>query len=114
MTHPDPQAVCALVSLKPGSLEKVRAWAEYLAANRAQALESLATEGVSIESVFLHTSVDGDFLVYYMRSPSIAQAQEVAQRSSAAIDQYHAAFKRDTWKQVSRLELLVDLQQGRP
>ncbi|AOY90920.1 hypothetical protein BKK79_03135 [Cupriavidus sp. USMAA2-4] len=102
--------MCARIRLKPGSLPRVREWAAHLREHRAEALRTLAAEGVSIESVFLDSSADGDFLVYYMRAASEAQARQAAQASTAAIDDYHRAFKRDTWAQLTRLELLVDLQ----
>ena len=102
--------VCARVRLKPGVLPRVRAWAAHLALHREEALHSLAAEGVSIESVFLDSSSDGDFLVYYMRAASHELAREVAARSMQAIDEYHRAFKREAWDGVSPLELLVDLR----
>lgn len=101
--------VCARIQLQPDSLPRVRAWAEHLRAHRDEALQTLAAEGVTVESVFLDSGAKGDFLVYYMRSGSQQRAQEVAARSVAAIDAYHRAFKRDTWAQVRRLDLLLDL-----
>lgn len=112
MKHRHTQAVCALVTLKPGTVARAREWAAYIAANQEQALQSLAAESVTIESVFLHEAKDEAFLIYYMRSPSIARAQQVARESVAAIEQYHREFKRHAWESVSRLELLLDLQQG--
>lgn len=101
--------VCARVRLQPGSLPRVRAWAAHLHAHRADALRTLDAEGVSVESVFLETGADGDSLVYYMRATDIKAAFAVAARSEAAIEQYHREFKRTTWLEVNRLELLVDL-----
>lgn len=101
--------VCARVKLKPGSLPQVRAWAAHLHAHRAEALRTLDDEGVSVESVFLETGPDGDSLVYYLRAADIDAAFEIARRSEAVIEQYHRRFKHDTWLEVNRLELLVDL-----
>ena len=103
------EVVCARIQLQPGSLPRVREWAEHLRSHREEALQTLAAEGVSVESVFLDTGADGDFLVYYMRSASQEAAQAVAARSTAAIDAYHRAFKRETWTDVRRLDLLIDL-----
>lgn len=100
---------CARIQLESGSLSRVREWAEHMRAHRDEALLTLQAEGVTVESVFLDSSADGDFLVYYMRSHSQQLAQEVAARSVAAIDAYHRAFKRDTWAHVRRLDLLLDL-----
>ena len=101
--------VCVRVRLKTGVLSRVREWAAYLAAHRSEALQTLEAEGVSIESVFLDSTADGDFLIYYMRSASHEKAREVAARSTAAIDNFHKAFKREAWVDVRQLELLVDL-----
>lgn len=109
---PPEEAVCARVQLKPGSLPRVREWAEHMRNHRDDALQTLEDEGVTVESVFLDSGTDGDFLVYYMRSTSQAAAQAVAARSVAAIDAYHRAFKRETWAHVRRLDLLLDLSRA--
>lgn len=101
--------VCVRVTLKPDSLVTVRAWASFISDHRAEALTTLQQEGVAIESVFLETTPEGSSLVYYMRSNSQEAAEAVAAKSVAAIDEYHKAFKRETWLRVDRLELLVDL-----
>jgi hypothetical protein len=104
--------VCARVLLKPGSLPKVHEWACEINSRRPEALETLAAEGVFIESVFLDSSADGDYLVYYIRAKSINQAKEVASKSVSSIDGFHKEFKRETWVQVRNLELLLDLARG--
>ncbi|MFJ4289364.1 DUF6176 family protein [Cupriavidus sp. NPDC089707] len=101
--------ICARIRLTPESLARVREWAAHISTHGAEALGTLRAEGVSIESVFLDTAPDGDYLVYYMRAASEEQAAEVARHSVAEIDRYHQQFKRDTWAEVRRLELLVDL-----
>ena len=101
---------CVRIQLKPGSLARVREWAAYIAAHREDALRTLQAEGVSVESVFLESSEDGDFLVYYMRTASLEKARAVAVQSTSAIDQYHQRFKRECWAEVRRLELLVDIE----
>jgi hypothetical protein len=78
--------------------------------HRGEALQTLMAEGVRLESVFLESSEDGDFLVYYMRSESQEKAEAVAARSVAAIDHYHQQFKNETWVSATRLELLLDLE----
>jgi len=102
---------CARVRLKPNSISRVREWANHIQQHKAEALQTLRAEGVSIETVFLESTTEGDFLVYYMRAMSLAQAKLVAVQSMAAIDQYHKVFKRDSWAEVVKLELLLDLEQ---
>jgi len=87
---------CVKVRLKPGSLERVRAWAAELNRRPDEVLATLRDEGVVIESVFLDQTDDGDFLVYYMRARSLADARAVAQRSAHAVDAYHQRFKQET------------------
>lgn len=106
------EVVCARVRLKPDSLPLVREWAAYIATHREEALHTLAAEGVVIESVFLDMVEGVDYLLYYMRAPSLKKAEEVAAKSLAEIDLYHQNFKKTTWEKASRLELLVDLDRG--
>lgn len=103
------QAFCVRVRLKPDSLAQVQQWAAHVAAHRAQALQSLASEGVDIESVFLGSDDQGDHLIYYMRSASLAHAQRVAAESVLAIDAYHQNFKRSCWASVEPLTCVLDL-----
>ncbi len=111
-TPADHTPVCAIVHLKPGSLPVVREWAHYMGEHRQEALESLRSEGVSIESIFLGSMDDVHFLVYYMRSASIEQAQEVARNATTEIESYHRGFKKKAWASVEQMELLLDLQCG--
>lgn len=101
--------VCAKVWLKPGCEARVREWAQHVAEHRDEALQTLADEGVSIESVFFDAAPGAPCLIYYMRSTSIERAEAVAAKSVHAIDAYHQAFKQETWLKVERMELLLDL-----
>lgn len=105
------EVACAIVHLHPGSVSRVREWVAYIMAHKSEALETLAAEGVKIESVFLASSEQGEFLVYYMRSSSQEVAQSVANKSLAKIDEYHRSFKKECWARVERLETLIDLEQ---
>ena len=101
----------AFIKLKPGSLNKVREWVKTINQRRDEALATLRDEGVSIESWFLLSREDGDYLVGYMRSKDFDRANSAVEQSLHEIDAYHQQFKRDTWERDSReeLELLVDL-----
>src|SRR5262249_9761745 len=101
---------CVKVRLRPGSLERVRAWAAELNSRPDEVLATLRDEAVVIESVFLDESDDGDFLVYYMKARSLAEATRVAQRSTHAIDAYHQEFKQSTWETTTPLEALIDFE----
>lgn len=104
------ETVCARVRLKPGSRDRVREWASELRTRSGEVLETLRDEGVVIESVFLDSDEQGDFLVYYMKAHSLEEAHAVVQRSHHPIDSYHQEFKVDTWQSRTVLELLVDFE----
>ncbi len=104
----------AVILLKSGSLPRVREWAETLNLRHDEALATLDDEGVEIESWFLFSRNDEDFLICYMRSEDIVRAQEAVTRSLHEIDAYHQQFKQDTWAKGQLTELLVDLDATLP
>lgn len=103
------EVACVRIRIRPGSLGRVRDWAKTIDRRRDEALETLAAEGVTIESVFLDSGPTGDFLVYYMRAASLDAARKAASESVAPLDAFHQTFQREVWMEVIRLELLVDL-----
>jgi hypothetical protein len=104
------ETVCLKVKLNPGSLEQVREWANELRSRADEVLATLRDEGVVVESVFLDSNEQGDFLVYYMKARSLSAAHEAARRSAHPIDAYHERFKALTWESRRSLELLVDFE----
>jgi len=101
-------AVCKLIRLKPGSLPLVREWAKTMNERMKEVLATLHDESVVIESVFLLTRDDGDYLVYYMRARSMEQARTVVQTSKHEIDAFHQHFKKQAWAGSEDMELLLD------
>jgi hypothetical protein len=101
---------CVKVRLRPGSLDRVRAWAAELRARPNEVLATLRGEGVVVESVFLDSNDAGDFLIYYMKARSMEAASEAVRRSGHPIDTYHQQFKTDTWEDRTPLELLIDFE----
>ena len=109
------EIMARLIELKPKSAERVRAWADHINAHRADALASLKSEGVLIESWF-SLSLDGkEYLLCYMRADSMERSQEVAANSENPVDAYHQQFKVDTWVRGAGAvgQLLVDLSSNR-
>lgn len=102
--------ICNAVRLKPGSLERVRAWAQTLNdTRRSETLATLRDEAMLIESVFLWHTDGADYLIYYLKAENLARAQEIFARSTHAIDAFHGQFKRDTFESTQPLALLLDL-----
>lgn len=102
------ECLCALVTLKPGTLDRAREWARELNARKSEVLVTLRDEAVIVESVFLLTQGDTNYLVYYMKGHDLTAAAEIARKSTHPIDEYHRQFKKDTWADVRLLEPLLD------
>src|SRR2546430_5225723 len=99
---------CVKVKLKAGSLEHVKEWAAEMNRRADEALATLEDEGVVVESAFLDSTDEGDYLIYYIKAESLERAREAARRSAHAIDEYHQQFQRDTFESGKQLELLID------
>ena len=98
------------IKLKPGSLERVREWAQALnETRREEALATLRDESVMVEAFCLDSTPEGDFLIAFMKAESFGKSQRVYADSEHEIDRYHQQFKEDTWESGQKLELLVDL-----
>lgn len=100
---------CAVIELKPGSKEKVAEWAKFISENKAGALATLQNEGVTIESAFVVTIEDKDYLIGYMRALDMKKAHEAVKTSTSKVDEYHQSFKKETWSKNFKAKLLVDL-----
>ena len=100
---------CVVVELKPNSLSRVKEWVSYLKDNEGEALQSLENEGVTVENFFLFAIEEKDYLIGYMRAKSMEAASKAVKESLLKIDAYHQQFKKDTWKEIFKTELVVNL-----
>ena len=100
---------CVKIKLKPGSLPRVRKWAEHISTHKAEALATLEGESTVLESFFLDSSEGDDYLIGYIRAGSLQKAAEAVKVSTYDVNAYHKAFQKETWAAGERLELLVDL-----
>ncbi|MBK7582653.1 MAG: hypothetical protein IPI67_20955 [Myxococcales bacterium] len=101
---------CVRARIKPGSIEAVREWARTINARRVEALATLVDEQIQLESVFLESAADGQYLIYYTRGADLSQADKVTKTSQHPIDAYHYEFMRQHTEKGVPLELLVDLE----
>ena len=62
---------CALVKLKLGTLDRAREWARVLNERKNEVIVTLRDEAVVVESVFLLSQTDGDYLIYYMKGMTL-------------------------------------------
>lgn len=98
--------------LKPGSLPRVREWAAELTRRGDEVMATLRDETARIETVFLESNDDGDFLVYYMRVDDADANRKAVERSTHAIDAYHRAMMQEVVESRHLLELLVDFDRS--
>ena len=105
---------CMKIKLKSGSLERVKEWVLELNQRKDEVIQTLDAEGVVIESVFLDSTEQGDYLIYYMKAESFERAHKVAQESRYEIDVYHRIFKQATFETSRALDLLVDFEHFSP
>ncbi len=102
------ETICISTKLKKGSLEDVRKWFQTLRERPDEVLQSLKDEGVIIESAFLDKQGNDYFLIYYLKAENLAQAREVAMKSTLSIDKYHKECSKKFCENRKELELLID------
>jgi hypothetical protein len=91
----------------------VREWAAELTRRREEVMATLRDETARIESVFLESTADGDFLVYYMRVDDADADRQAVERSTHAIDAYHRSVMKEIVESRHPLELVVDFDRTR-
>jgi hypothetical protein len=104
----DVETRCVKIKLRSGSLDRVREWAAELNRRADEVLATLRDEGIVVESAFLDSTDEGDFLIYYMKAESLERAREVGRKSAHAVDEYYHQFQRETFESGKQLELLID------
>jgi len=109
------EVVCTRIALNPESSALIREWGKTLNdVRRSEALATMIQEGVTVESYFLDSRPEGDYLIAYMRADSLEEAARVASTSAYGIDRYHQEVKEAAWGERTMLEPLVDLAIERP
>jgi len=94
-------------------LPRVREWAAELTRRTTEVMATLRDETARIETVFLESTADGDFLLYYMRVDDSDEDSKAFERSTHAIDAYHRAVMEEVVESRQTLELLVDFDRSR-
>ncbi|BDP44915.1 hypothetical protein DAETH_48840 (plasmid) [Deinococcus aetherius] len=97
------------IKLKPGSLERVRAWAAELTRRREEGLATLRAETVLLGCFFLEQTQDGDYLIAVATAERFEASRTAVEEALEGLDAYQQQFKKDTWASSQRLELLVEL-----
>lgn len=99
---------CFKIKVKSNHLPRVKEWADYLKERSKEVKALLKKEGMDIESVFLDSAPDGDYLVYYVRAQDLAKTRKASAESKHEIDEYHRKVMGEIRESFSRLECLID------
>jgi hypothetical protein len=99
---------CYRIKLKPGSRDTVLNWAEHLTKHAEEVRSLIQSEGIAIESAFLETIGDEDYLIYYLRGENLKRASEIARASTHPIDVFHREVMRSVSESGAPLRKLID------
>jgi hypothetical protein len=99
--------------LRPEHRDRVTEWLrEVDGPRRAEALESLAAEGVEHETAMIIDTTDGPIIVYAMQTDDLEGSHAVADASPRAIDAEHRAVMRAAAGGQLASEVVLDLHAG--
>ena len=97
--------------IRPDQRDHVAAWLrEVDGPRRAEALESIAAEGVTHETAMLIDTGDGPLIVYAMDTEDLARSKSVTDLSPRPIDAEHRAVMRAADDGPARAEVVLDLR----
>lgn len=97
--------------IEPGQRERLADWLrEVDGPPRAEALATLAAEGITHENAVILDTSDGPLLVYAMESEDADRAKAVAERSEHAIDAEHREVMRSAVGGRPPFEVVLDLR----
>lgn len=69
----DKDVVLSVQEIEPGKADKFRERFDMSEEERNGLVEQLDEEGISVESVFIHSRDDGEYLLYYMEADDYDQ-----------------------------------------
>lgn len=103
---------CLRVQIKPGQTERLVGFLRSVRQREAEVQESLALEGVILESLFIERGGEHDYLVFYTRAEDLAAASAAFAASTLALDGETRQIIAETWAAAQALELVVDLERA--
>lgn len=81
--------------IRPDQRDRVVDWLRQIdGPRRAEALESLAAEGVDHETAMIIDTSDGPIIVYAMQTDDLARSRAVTDESARSVDAEHRAVMR--------------------
>jgi Family of unknown function (DUF6176) len=100
---------CFRLKLKTNAIADIRTWAARLNREMKEVKQLLQTEGMILESVFLEQTSEGNFLIYYLRSPDLKKAREISKASRHPLDIFHRDIMDNCVEDHRQLECLLDI-----
>lgn len=95
--------------VKPGKVDKLRAWMRELMHRREDVVESFEQEGVRQEKAWLIDDGEGYIFVYAVEAEDIEKARQAYRESTLPIDLEHREVLRDVLGERAEPELLYDM-----
>ncbi len=95
--------------VKPGKVDKLRAWMRELSDRRDEVVASFEQEGVRQEKAWLLEDEHGYVFVYAIEAEDLERAREVYRESTLPIDLEHRAVQRDVLCERIEPELLLNI-----
>ena len=88
------ESTAGLLKLKPDCEEELEEWRQTLNSRKAEVLETLRQERVDLECWF-RVDIEGEaYLLWFIRTESLAKAREIFANSENDIDAFHAEAMR--------------------
>ena len=97
--------------LRPDHRDGVVGWLREVGGpRRAEALESLAAEGVDRETALIIDTSDGPIIVYAMQTDDLERSRTVTDASARPVDAAHRAVMRAADDGPAAAEIVLDLR----
>lgn len=88
---------------------KVKDWVEYFNNNKTEIKDTLIQEGILIESAFIESVGNVEYIYYYVKAKNLKTAIEIFQSSDNPHDVYHKKFMSESLELVENLTSLIDI-----
>ncbi|MFC3797993.1 DUF6176 family protein [Cohnella sp. GCM10012308] len=101
---------CLKVKIKPGMTQEFIDFVKDMQVNKMEFVyETMRSENIVVESIFLEKGEDADHIIFYTRSNSADEAPEEREGGSAIpVDTEAIEMLQKTWDSVQSLEVLFD------
>lgn len=101
--------------IRPDQRDRVLDWLREIdGPRRAEAMESLAAEGVEHETAMIIDTIGGPIIVYAMQTDDLARSRTVADESPRLVDAEHRAVMRGADDGPADAEIVLDLRASGP